>query len=315
MQHPPHPIAVVGNVNVDVKTGPIPADPRLFRDGETSVCEIYETIGGGGANTAVAAATIGGKVIFCGAVGQDALGTRLNAFLSRCGVTPRLSVKQAPTGRSIALNWEQNQRHFVSCLPSAALLDADDVDVASLAAAGCGHLYRADIWFAPGMLEKGNLRLLREARRLGMQTSIDINWDPHWHAGRDDRRVQQRIDSVTRLLPEVAWAHGNQRELCFFSNTNSLADAAKWFLAHGVQTVIAHLGPGGSAAFAPDGGAVCVSADAVPRIVTEAGTGDVFTAAFLLRDGMELRQRLSECNAVAASHLSGAAIFLPRLEG
>ena len=75
------PIAVVGNVNVDVKTGPISADPRLFSDGETSVGEIYETIGGGGANTAVAAGRMGGEVYFCGAIGTDDLGVRLSAAM------------------------------------------------------------------------------------------------------------------------------------------------------------------------------------------------------------------------------------------
>ena len=64
----------IGNVNLAVKTGPIPADPRLFRDGETSVGEIYEAIGGGGANCALAIAQMKGRVHLCAAVGEDALG-------------------------------------------------------------------------------------------------------------------------------------------------------------------------------------------------------------------------------------------------
>src|SRR5271167_4300472 len=100
------PIAVVGNINLDVKTGPIPTDPRVLCDGETSVSEIYESIGGGGANTAVAAARMGGTVHFCGAIGDDALGERLRTFLAGCGVEPHLAVKRAATGRSIALNWD-----------------------------------------------------------------------------------------------------------------------------------------------------------------------------------------------------------------
>lgn len=312
----PPAIAVVGNINLDIKTGPIPSDPRLFRDGETSVAEIYEAVGGGGAIAAVAAASMGGKVLFCGAVGADALGERLRAFLAGCGVTPRLAVKQAATGRSIALNWDRHQRHFVSCLPSASLLDAGDVDVTALADAGCRHLYRADLWFAPRMLAEGNLRLLAEARRLGMQTSIDVNWDPHWHAGRDDPQVQQRIAAVTRLLPEATYAHGNERELRFFSAAASLDDAAKWFFARGAQTLIVHLGPGGSAALSAGGTAVHAPAAPVDRVVSEAGTGDVFTAAFLTRrDDMDLPRRLAECNAVAAAHLSGNGRFLPRLDG
>jgi sugar/nucleoside kinase (ribokinase family) len=308
------PIAVVGNINLDVKTGPIPADPRILSEGETSVGEIYESVGGGGANTAVAAARTGGAVYFCGAIGDDTLGERLRAFLAKCGVRPHLSVKRTPTGRSIALSWDRHQRHFVSCLPSSLLLDVDDVDVDALAASGCRHLYRADLWFAPRMLADGNVRLLREARRHGMQTSIDVNWDPHWHAGRDDRLVRERIEAVARTLPEVTYVHGNERELCFFAAARTLREAAGWFFDRGARALIVHLGPGGSAALAADGTIVQVPAEPVGRVACEAGTGDIFTAAFLLRDGMDLRLRLAESNAVAARHLSGNGDFLPRLD-
>ena len=307
-------VAVVGNVNLDIKTGPLPADPRLFRDGETSVPEIYESIGGGGANTAVAAARMGGVVHFCAAVGEDALGKRLERFLADCGVIPRLAIKPAPTGRSLALNWEGHQRHFVSCLPSALLLDAADIDLAALAAAGCRHLYRADVWFAPRLLELGNASLFQQARELGMRTSIDINWDPHWHAGRGDDQVRQRIDAVARLLPLTSFAHGNRRELCFFSGTQTLDQAAEWFFRSGAQALIVHLGPAGSAALLADGTRIAAPPVSVSRIVSEAGTGDVFTAAFLLHDGMPLPERLSEANRAAADHLSGRAAWLPRLD-
>ncbi|MFI5379197.1 MAG: carbohydrate kinase family protein [Tepidisphaerales bacterium] len=308
------PIAVVGNINLDVRTSPIPADQRLLADGETSVGEIFETIGGGAANTAVAAGRMGGDVHFCGAIGADALGKRLAAFLERCGVRPHLAAKASPTGRSIALNWDHHQRHFLSCLPSSLLLERADVDIAALAAAGCRHLYRADIWFAPRMLPEGNLDLLREARRAGMQTSIDVNWDPHWHAGRDDPLVRRRIDAATRVLPEVTYVHGNERELRFFAGAETLPDAAGWFFAHGATCLIVHLGRNGSAALTAGGTAVQAPAENVQQAVCEVGTGDVFTAAFLLREGMEMPRRLAECNAVAAAHLSGGADYLPRLD-
>jgi sugar/nucleoside kinase (ribokinase family) len=317
----PIPIAIVGNVNLDVKTAPIAPDPRLLLDGETSVAEVYETLGGGGANTAIAAARMGCRVTFCGAVGDDALGERLAAFLARHGVHPLLARKPGvPTGRSIALNWQNHQRHFLSCLPSALLLDAADVDVAALAAAGCRHLYRADIWFAPHLLDAddnndaGNARLLREAREHGLQTSIDLNWDPHWHAGRGAPLVRARIDAAARMLPHATYVHGNERELCFFAARPALPDAAAWFFDRGARCLIVHLGPAGSAAMTADGAVIRAPAEPVARIVSEAGTGDVFTAAFLLRHEMELPQRLVECNAVAALHLSGREPFLPRLD-
>jgi sugar/nucleoside kinase (ribokinase family) len=306
-------IAIVGNINVDYKTGSIPADPRIFVDGETSIGEIYESVGGGGANTAVAASRMGGQVVFCGAIGNDALGRRLEAFLVECGIRPQLAVKTEPTGRSLALNWERNQRHFISCHPSALMLAAADIDLAAFEAQGCRHLYRADIWFGPRLLQEGNLRLFQDARRRGMDVSVDINWDPHWHAGRDDRNVRERIDAVARTLPHVTYAHGNERELLFFAGRKTMPEAAAWFFSHGVSTLIVHRGALGSSALTADGKTVDVPAVSVSRIVSEAGTGDVFTAAFLLREAMPMTQRLAECNAVAARHLSGESRFIPPL--
>jgi len=307
-------IAIVGNVNLDVKTSPIPAEERLFSDGETSIAEIYDSIGGGGANTAVAAATMGGRVALCAAIGDDALGERLRAYLVARRVEPLLAVKPARTGRSLALNWDRRQRHFFSCLPSSLLLDAADVDLAALAAGGVRHLYRADVWFAPRMLAQGNLQLFQQARSLGLDVSIDINWDPHWSAGRDDPAVCNRIEAVRRTLSLATYAHGNERELCFFAGLTTRAEAARWFFDQGVGGLIVHRGAQGSAALAPDGNVVEVPAASAPRTVNEAGTGDVFTAAFLLRDGTPMPQRLSACNAIAAQHLAGEVQYLPAMD-
>ena len=180
-RYPIERIAVVGNINVDIKTTLIAPTPALFSDGETSVGEIYQSIGGGAANVAVAAARLGADVQFCGAVGDDALGQRLAETLASLAVTPRLARKEnVATGMSINLNWDNHNRHFISSLPSASRLATTDVDFRALAEAGCRHFYRGDIWFADSLLDGGNVDLFRVARELGMATYVDINWDPIW---------------------------------------------------------------------------------------------------------------------------------------
>src|SRR5690349_8139218 len=74
-------LCVVGNINRDVKTTPFKAGDHLLRDGESSVDSIRETIGGGGANSAFAAAALGGRIAFVGKVGDDALGARIDRTL------------------------------------------------------------------------------------------------------------------------------------------------------------------------------------------------------------------------------------------
>ena len=305
-------VAVVGNLNLDIKTSPIPASEGILRDGETSIASIYETVGGGGANTAVAAAIMGGQVHFCCPVGQDALGQRLVTFLQGLGVQVHAAWKPVSTGRSIALTWNTHQRHFVSSLPNNALLEEADIDLDALAQAGCRHLYRADVWFSAPLLQGGNGALLRRARQLGMQTSIDINWDPLWNTGRDNPAVGERIATLREVLPYVSYAHGNERELAFFSGAEDYCSGAQRLREWGAGTVIVHRGAQGCAALTSEGW-LEVPASPVTHIVSETGTGDVFSAAFLLRSDMALGERLRQCAAIASQHLQAAPNYIPAL--
>src|SRR5690242_7204697 len=97
-------LCIVGNINRDIKTAPLASGERLLRDGETPVSSIYETIGGGGANSACAAVSLGAKVAFLGKIGTDSLGERLERTLLRHGFVARLRRDaDVPTGNSLAL--------------------------------------------------------------------------------------------------------------------------------------------------------------------------------------------------------------------
>ena len=180
----------------------------LFKDGETSVPPIIETIGGGGANSACAAGALGGSVRFVGKVGSDALGARLRHAMESHGVQTRLSYDpHCATGTTVALGMTNGQRHFLSCLPNNETLRFEDLDLAALD--GCAHLLRADVWFSAAMLEGGNLRLFTEARRRGIATSLDLNFDPCWSTG-----AKEAIARRKELLRETLGAGGPRARQC-----------------------------------------------------------------------------------------------------
>ena len=79
-------LCVVGAVCRDIKTAPLPIGDYVLKDGETSISSIQETIGGGGANSAGIAASLGANSRFAGVVGKDELGERLKLALERGGV-------------------------------------------------------------------------------------------------------------------------------------------------------------------------------------------------------------------------------------
>ncbi len=144
-----------------------------------------ETIGGGGANSALFAAGLGAKARFAGKVGDDALAHSSSETLLGRGIAS--FVRRDPevqTGSSLVLTYANGCRHFISHQPNNYTLDFSDIDLAILA--GGGHLLRADVWFSQPMLDGGNARLLQAARERGLATSLDLNWDPCWGYGGDE---------------------------------------------------------------------------------------------------------------------------------
>jgi sugar/nucleoside kinase (ribokinase family) len=100
-------LCVVGNICRDVKVAPLPPSSRLLQDGETPTEPIVETIGGGGANSALFAAGLGADVSFAGKIGADRLGATPQQALIDRGVRPFLRRDAAgrrlrPTVRSMS---------------------------------------------------------------------------------------------------------------------------------------------------------------------------------------------------------------------
>jgi sugar/nucleoside kinase (ribokinase family) len=308
------PIAIVGNINLDLKTSLIPTGDGIMADGETSVREIYESLGGGGANTALAAAHLGGRVHFFGCVGSDELGDRLEASLLEYGIAPHLTRKPTVTGRSINLNWDNGCRHFVSSLPNNRLLTFEDIDMDRLIGSGCRQLLRADVWFSEAMLAEGNCRLLQRAREAGIETYIDINWDPEWSLAVNSVRVAARRQQLMSVLPFIDYAHGNERELGRFTGCEDVRDACRRLVDRGCSAVVVHRGSRGAASFSAAEGWVEVPASPVASIESSTGCGDVFCAAHMLLHGLPTLQRLEASAKIAADHLGGKRMLLPRLK-
>jgi 2-dehydro-3-deoxygluconokinase len=306
-------LCVVGNINRDVKTAPLRADAALFSDGETSVASITETVGGGGANSAFAAATLGARVSFAGKVGADALGERLERMLKRHGIAAHLAKDTAhPSGTSIALAFSSGQRHFVSCLPANEALGFTDLDLRALE--GCAHLLRADVWFSGAMLHGGNAQLFQKARDAGIAVSLDLNWDPQWGRAHT-AQIAARKQAVRDVLPFVNLAHGNVRELAEFADAPDLDTALKRIAGWGAEAVVVHLGAKGAGYFA-DGGLVVEPPAPVQQQVNTTGTGDVLSMCMMLlhhRTDIAIRERLRLANGIVAEFMEGRRTLIPPL--
>jgi sugar/nucleoside kinase (ribokinase family) len=307
-------LVIVGNICRDVKMGAIRPGQHLLEDGETPTAFITETIGGGGANSALAAAALGADVRFCGKVGADPLGERLEQALVRRGVTAL--VRRDPnvaTGNSLVLSYESGARHFVSCQPNNDSLAMPDIDRTLFS--GGGHLLRADVWFSAAMLAGGNEELLRAARDQGLATSLDINWDPQWGSA-DAATIARRKQSVQRILPWVDLVHGNIRELNEFADSGDLDATLRQITAWGAAAIVVHLGAAGAGYYC--GGQWTVApAVAVRQYKNTAGTGDLLSVCMMLihgRDEIPLTERLRLANTIVAEFIEGQRGLIPELE-
>jgi sugar/nucleoside kinase (ribokinase family) len=306
-------LCVVGNLNRDLKVAPLRAGEHLFRDGETSVESIVETIGGGGANSACIAAGLTAPVTFLGTVGADPLGARLEQTLTRHGVRPHLGRDASvTTGTSVGLTFHNGHRHFISCLPNTEALRFEDLNLQALE--GFTHLYRADIWFSRPMLFGGNERLFREAHARNMAVSIDLNWDPRWGVAHADE-ILERKRAVRSVLPWVHLAHGNVRELKEFTDAPDLDTALRTLEAWGVGAVVVHLGAEGAGCYHRGDFMVEPPVPATTQVNTT-GTGDVLSVCMmLLHPQPDVRAKLRLANRIVAEFIEGRRALIPALDG
>ena len=133
---PPPDVHVVGSVNVDL----VVRAATLPRPGETVTGGTFARHGGGkGANQAVAAARLGARVSFAGAVGTDDLGDEALAQLTAEGVdvsaTARLD--DVPTGVAVIVVDERGENQIAVASGANAALTGEMVE-AALALTGAG---------------------------------------------------------------------------------------------------------------------------------------------------------------------------------
>ena len=304
-------LSVVGSICRDVKTAPLTAGGHLLRDGETPTGFIVETIGGGGANSALAAAGLGAEVRFAGKVGTDLLGGQLEEALRRRGVKSFIRRDaQVRTGSSVVLSFTNGCRHFISSQPNNAALAFTDLDLAMLD--GADHLFRADIWFSESMLAGGNAQLLQAARDRGLATSLDLNWDPLWGSA-DAARIVARKEAVRRILPLANLVHGNVRELNLFADSTDLMTTLQRLTAWGAEAVVIHLGADGAGYYT--GGKLLVEPSApVKQLVNTVGTGDLLSVCLMLlhaRKDIPIRAKLGLANRIVGEYIEGRRDVLP----
>jgi sugar/nucleoside kinase (ribokinase family) len=309
----PFDLLVAGELNPDVLVSGPDVGPA-FGQVEKLVEGIRLTVGSSSAITACGAARLGLRVAFVGVVGRDLFGrSMLEALEERgvdvgaCRVDPDL-----PTGATVILS-RRSDRAILTALGTIEALRGEDLDDALLARAR--HLHVGSVYLQD-RLRAELPSVFTRARRLGLTTSFDPNWDPTgaWDGGLD--ALLATADVVLPNREEARRMAGRDDDLAAAGVLHARGAAAGVLHARGAAAGGTGAGPlvavklGADGGLATDGARMIrVTAPAVPLVDTT-GAGDAFDAGFLAgwlggRDIAEALRLAVACGALSLRAVGG----------
>ncbi|WP_428645173.1 ribokinase [Roseibium sp.] len=294
-------VIVIGSINIDL-TSYLDRWPRI---GETiAVRETIRSLGGKGANQAVAAARLGADVTLIGAIGGDAFGLEAAEELRRQNVKPELAeIGEASTGMA-----------FIDVGPEGG-------NVIRLSSGANGFLTAARVLFSARSISASGAVLLQnevglpasfEAARLARNAGVPVIMDPApapetpWTP-----EIYSAFDILTPNAHEAGAILGQVP-----SNLNEGVEAARSLQSLGLRGAIVTMGELG-VAWAFDGTRGKLPAPDVNSIDTVAA-GDCFNGALASRmvrgDHFEDAVRFAVRAAAITTTRKGASLSLPTLQ-
>ena len=279
-------IVVVGSLNADL----VVRTPRFPAPGETTTGSGFAIYPGGkGANQAVAAARLGGRVAMIGRVGRDDHGVLLRRSLHDAGVDtgPVRDDDTAATGVAVITIDASGQNHIVLAPGANACVRPDDVERRrSLIEGAAVVLLQLEV----------PLDTVEAAAQIARQAGVTVVLDP----------APARREALV-LLPLADFVTPNESELRVLggappgpTTADEATTMARVLLAQGPRGVIAKLGPAGAiAVFAA--GELRWPGHEVAAVDTTAA-GDAWNGAFAvaLAEGRALPEAGAFANAAAA---------------
>ncbi len=291
-------VLVVGELNVDLILNGIEKFPEVGK--EVLAREMTLTLGSSSAIFASNISSLGARVAFIGKIGKDKFGEVVLESLQGNGVDISMIRidEQWGTGATVILNVDEDRANttYPGAMDHLTLDDIPDDDLMK-----ARHLHFSSYFLQPGIW--GNLgNLFRKAKKLGLTTSFDMQWDPQetWNL------------DVADVLPYVDVFLPNEKEIMFLTGTNDLKDAIE-AVKDDAHVLAVKRGNKGSLVWCQ--GQLSDLPSFLNRNVVDAiGAGDSFNAGFIYK--FIAGCSLSECQrfgnltgAISTTAAGGTAAF------
>lgn len=281
----PGTIVVVGSINMDL----VVHAPYHPQPGETILGSDFQTYPGGkGANQAVAAARLGGRVLMVGRVGNDAFGDSMLANLRKDGIDTRYVQRTEGVASGVALITvsDSGQNNIVVVPGSNARLSPKDIQDAEPA------LREASVILLQLEIP---IETVTEAIHLAKKHGVTVVLNP----------APAHVLSQT-ILSQVDTLVPNENELLQLTGETNIQRAIETLTMVGVKRLIVTLGSEG-VLVADDAGQTHLLPHHV-KVVDTTAAGDAFVGAFAvaLTEGKNTRIAAEWGNAAGALAVTGA---------
>ena len=198
-------VLVVGELNVDIILDKIQGFPEIGK--EIISKELNITLGSSSAIFASNLSSLENKVAFMGKIGKDNFSNIIKKSLESKKVNTDfiISSEDYKTGLTIVMNYDMDRANITFPGAMEYLLEQDITDDILGQAK---HLHLSSIFLQTGLI-KDVAKLFQRAKKLGLTTSIDPQWDP-----------SEKWDlDLNGLLPYVDIFLPNTQEFKYLTNS------------------------------------------------------------------------------------------------
>ena len=288
----PFDILVVGELNVDLILSQVQEFPRM--GAEILAKDMVLTLGSSSAIFACNASTLGSKVGFVGKIGTDSFGTLVIDTLKAKNVKTVHIIRASDykTGITVALSFG-NDRAMVTYPGAMEYLSGENVTDQLLSEAR--HMHVSSVFLQP-QIKRDIQSIFERAKKAGVSTSLDTQWDP-----------SEKWDlDLAKLLPFVDVFIPNEDEILRLTGAASV-EAAIEKLKPKANWIVVKMGTKGSIAWA-NGKMHRAEPYLNSQVVDAIGAGDSFDAGFVSQfvRGAAIEKCMRVGNLAGAINTTGA---------
>ncbi len=293
-------IVVVGSANMDL----VATTETFPRPGETILGKQFGMFPGGkGANQAVCAAKLGGRVDFIGKMGNDVFRDQLSANMRSAGVNLQhlLIDSSASTGIALILVEENGENEIVVVSGSNMKLTAADIESKKdVIASAKVLLLQLEI----------PLECVARAAEIAHRSGVTVILNPA-PATKLPQHLLSWVDFLTPNETELEKLSGVST-----ADRDGVGKAAAALLKIGVKNLIVTLGDEGCAWFRESGFETFAARPVKPVDTTAAGDAFNGAFAFALANGQAIPEAIRFANQVAAYSVTkmGAQSSMPTMK-